>query len=92
MSLFVKDNASDLMHQPYVSVFAWRGEEAGLLDCHSPLNIFQSSIHYAFDEGLSGWTISEAVKALRKKTKQKKTKKTIYALQGRSGVVAECKG
>lgn len=36
-SLFVKDNAPDLMHQQYVSAFAWQGG-GGLLACHSPLN------------------------------------------------------
>lgn len=37
----------------------------------------RSSIHYAFDEGLSGWTFSEAVKALRKKKKSKTKVKTL---------------
>lgn len=93
-SLFEEDNAPDLMHQQYVSVFAMAKREVvageGVMVCQPAIHlstIFQSSIHYAFDEGLSRWTISEALRKKKNKTKRK----TIYALRGRCGVVAECK-
>lgn len=66
VSLLLVDNVPDHMRQHYVSVFAWQHGYRGKVIATHPSPIFQSSIHYAFVEGLSRWTISEALRNKRK--------------------------